>query len=279
MPFNFGTNTINQSTPMGITSDRAQLSFPPDVESKRGIEQAYDEFGANKLMDIMFNQLFYFSTTFESIDGYDTLSTGAGSGSVDPDGLFVQTGVTLNDAGEVAKAPNPSLSGAASMPPMISWKQPQRFRATFALDTIASQLGYIIRGSDPSGGLRPYYGFRIDSEKLYGVTKRNGAGAEQKTLALATLTGNREYTVETRYEPNSQVSFWVKNDTTYDSSGSNELKLRGIINYNDSSFPHVNDTDLNGFFDFFIKNLNGGAGSNKAIACSFLEYIQLRDKY
>lgn len=229
--------------------------YPPNEDFRRAVEEV--------VFDAVWKDYFYFSTLFESADGYEILGAGAAGSGVSVDGLVLNTGAVLNNSASFDKTPSPTGPGQTMN--ILSFKQRQRFRANFAVDSITKITAYITRGVQ-YGADYPYYGFKIVDNKLKGVSKDTDAGGEA-AIDLMTIAVNTTYIVEARLLPGEKVLFYVVNNTT------KKLEEIGILT---TKIPSLSNTNNKTFFEYFVSTQDS---DNKMLTSSFFEYIQKRDRY
>lgn len=177
----------------------AQLTYPLDSESQRIMEKFVDEFLPDKIYDILWKNVFHWSTLFESKTGYSEVFTGAGSVTLDGTDINIATGGSTNDSSDLRK--EPTWQG------VITFSQRSFMRAGFNISDVTSQEIYIKVGRSASQG----YGFKITDGNLYGVTHN---GSSESTVLLQALSAGQAYVVEARYLPGQRVVFFASTPTT-----------------------------------------------------------------
>ena len=233
-----------------------QLNYPLDFPSKRIIEDLV----IDKVFDFTWNTHFYFSTIFESADGYDLIGGGAAGSGVNPDGLVLNTGAALNSSVSFNKTPSPSETGETLN--LLSFKKPQRFKTNFAVNSTTNITAYITRGVN-LGPNYPYYGFKIVNDSLMGVSKDNNTEGES-TVPLMKISANTVYIGEVRYFPQDKIVFYILDSST------DQLKELGTLTKN---LPKFSNQYNKAFFEYFVSTQDA---NNKMLTSSFFEYIQKR---
>lgn len=245
--------TTPRSTLVSSSATRSFLPWPLDTGSRKVIERVSDEFMPSKVMDLIWNNVFKYTTFFESVDGVTVTLVGTGTATVDGSKVTLTTTTGASDSVEISKTP--------LYQNLLSFGFQSRFRTNFLIDTITNHTTYIVVGSVPGG---TYYGFKMvgDGTKtiLYGVTKD---GTTENTVQLISgVTVNTSYDIEARYIPKQGVLFLVNNLTP----GGSIIKGRSAVNLPSAAF-----TTSTNLYDIKITNATGVA---RALKISFFEYIQ-----
>ncbi len=174
-----------------------QLTYPIDNTSKRILERTILEFLPSDITDILWNNLFYYSSFFESLDRY-TLNVFGGSVVIGVDGMVITTAATTNDT-EGASL-DVSATGA-----ILREDRRSRFRTVVKLDNVAKTLLSILSNdSDQTPG--GYIEFIIDKAIIKG---RTSDGTSTNTVILGTAIINKDIVLEYQYLPGKQVVFLV----------------------------------------------------------------------
>ena len=234
----------------------SQFKFPLDVQDKKIIEDIVND----RVFNSVWDKYFYFSTLFESADGYDLTGGGASGSNVSPDGLVLNTGAVLNNSVSFNKTPNPTGPGETFN--ILSFQKDQHFRANFAVDSTTNVTGYITRGVN-YGANYPYYGFKILNNTLKGVSRDNNTDGES-TVDLMTISVNTTYVGEAKYYPQAKIVFYIRNATT------GHLEEKGTLT---TKLPKATNTNNKAFYEYFVSTQDA---NNKMLTSSFLEYIQKR---
>lgn len=245
-----------------LENKQVSLPYPLSYNDQEILRKWLKQDLSSVLFETMWNDYFYFSTIFESGDGYD--SSGTGTATVNPDGLALNSGSSNNDSVTFNKTPSPAGVGIETLN-ILSFKQPQRFRANFAIDSTSNVTAYITRGVN-FGPTYPYYGFKIVNSTLKAVSRDNNTAGET-TVDIGTISTNTVYVVEARLLPGEKVVYYLLNNST------NQLEEKAVINTN---IPLLSNTNNRAFFEYFISTQDA---NNKLLTSSFFEYIQKRETY
>ena len=239
-----------------LEKKKGKINRPLDPISKYVIREVI----SNEIMDVVWNDYFYYYTAFEAIDGFDTTLGGTGGATIDPDGLYLDTGATSGGSSTIQKSPNPNLSAVIEIFNSLSINKVQKFRTSFGLNSTTSQTVYMLRGASIGSGY-PYYGFKVINSSLCSVSRDNGTDGET-TAFLATLVNSTAYLVEAHYFPQQRIDFYLRDN------GTNELQFKGSLT---SGLPKSTNQNDNSMFEYFISSQANG---NKAVGISYFEYIQ-----
>lgn len=250
-----------------LENKQVSLPYPLSFNDREILRGWLKQDLTTALFDSLWTDIFHFSTIFEGLDGYNSLVTGTGVATIAPDGLYLSTGATALSTAEINRYPDPTFGSPLTVP-FITWKQPSRFKTNFVVSATTNQEGWIVIGSDPSNAALPYYGFKIDDNKLYGCSRKTSAG--ESIIELFTLVADTIYIVEARHSSGESVDFYVKNSTT------NVMELAGRIT-TIANIPGSDSTNHNGFFAYHLNNKS--SAENKALDSSYFEYIQLKDRF
>lgn len=166
-----------------------QLSFPLDTQSKKIIRDALSE----EILDIVWNDYFYYSSTFESIDRYLTAGTGA-SELVNSEGVYLATnGTGSNEAGLLLQVSSD----------LISVQHEARFKVSNKVSSITNVNWAAFTLEDDLGS--SYVGFWMKSGTIYGATSKTGT---ETLVNLGSYSANTFYKLELHFTPN-KVTFFV----------------------------------------------------------------------
>ena len=153
------------------------------------------------LFDYFWRAIFFWQTLFESLDGFGVTGSAGYSitvpspGSLDYNKVTIKTGATSGNTAELYKIAYPLN--------LASFFRKSRFRTALYLPKDTSQEVYIVVGILPN---RDYYGFKIINNQIYGVT--SDATAENSIL-LGTYDPLKPPGIEARYEPSTNVTFYI----------------------------------------------------------------------
>jgi len=221
-----------------------QLSYPLDTQSQKIIKDLVSE----QIIDILWKEIFYFSTIFESADGLDEFPA-VGGVTVGGALTFVTDG-TLNDTIEAYK----------TKPLDISQNKDQRFRVTVAVDE-ANTEAYIVFGDNAllnSVTVNSYFGFKIINGTVSGITNNDSTS---DTVSLNTTVDDLEDVVT--------LEAWLdaeKDIVTFYVDG--EEKGRTGTGVPSGSYDNLD------FFSFYLKATTAAV---KTLFVYQLEFIQRRD--
>lgn len=232
-----------------IQKNSGQLIYPANKNTIETLGFASDWFLKDKILDLVWKKIFYYSTFFESLDGWtQTVSNGA-SVVVDGTKVTLTTGATTSNAAEIKKAPVRQN--------LILYDNRNSFRTNLYIkDSVSNEIVYIVIGELGATG-KTFYGFKVSGASLYGVSSVAGINNET-TVLLQSISANTSYDIEARYEPNVGIRFFI---------GGTEMG-----NISDASkIPLANNTPATALFDFKIST---SASESKILELSFTEFIQ-----
>ena len=181
-----------QSMVAGLSTNTKKNNNPVKPASK-SVSNVGSTIG-DQIIDIVWNKYFYFSTFFESLDGW--YPTGTGTTSLNDTGVTLTTGAVASNSITIDKAP---LNDSR-----LSFDKDSRFRttATFSNNTNISVdcgVGNVISG-------KPCYGFLAVNGTLYGFT---GNGTSTTSVVLQTLSAVQVVQLEARYYSKNRVDFYA----------------------------------------------------------------------
>lgn len=160
-----------------------------DNETKDSLERIISE----RIFDIVWNDFYYYSSTFESIDRYLTLGTGA-SEIVNADGLYLATdGTGTNEAGLLLVVSSD----------LISTSRIARFRVSNKVSSITNVNWAALTLEDSLG--TSYVGFWMKSGTIYGATSKAGT---ETLVSLGSYSADTFYKLELYFTP-AKVTFYV----------------------------------------------------------------------
>src|SRR3989344_1851088 len=80
------------SSPAAIGDQTLVLKYPVDATTQATIEKAVDIFLKDKVFDIAWKKMVHWMTMFESLDGFDQITSADASIRVDGSGVVLATG-------------------------------------------------------------------------------------------------------------------------------------------------------------------------------------------
>ena len=235
-----------KSIPAPETPEAAisQLTYPLDSISKKVIK---DEI-ASSIVEILWDDVIYWSTFYESADGWTLTGTPT----------FIGGEVSLS----ASTAMTVAISKDTNNKNLLKWDKDQRMRMNFSLSSVADLTAIMVMGNQIVGGVtNSHFGFRVDNNSLKGVAGDKMSSA-QTSIPLKTLTGSTVYEIDARYYAGQKVVFLVDG-----------VELGGIS----TNLPITdNDTGYNpGIMEIVITN-DAASGANKQLISSFFEYIRVK---
>lgn len=228
------------------TKKTFQLDYPIDENSKKIISDVIND----KILDLVWTKYYYYSTFFESIDGYTQTTGGTGSVDISDTRIAVNTGATNGSSAELQKNPTNQT--------ILRWDRESRFRINFDVSATTNQEIRIAIGDASNGIQDSHYGFWVDDSTLKGTASN---GTTSASVTLKTISSSTPYDIEARFYPGKRVDFFV------------DGKLLGSIT-DQSKLPSADTTKT--FIPFFTFYIENQAGEVKIAECSWFEYIQER---
>lgn len=223
-----------------------QLKYPLNESDSKIIRDVVSD----RILDIVWNDYYYYSTFFESIDGYGQTVGGTGSVSITENQIEVATGATSGSSAILQKYPTQQN--------VLRWDRESRFRSDLSLFDDDAQEVRLSIGDSSNGVQDSHYGFWVDDATLKGTSSLN---TTVESVTLKTLAASTVYSLEARYFPGSRVDFYVDG-----------LKLGSVTNQ--AALPSAETTKtFLPFFTFYIENQEA---VGKKARCSWFEYIQRR---
>ena len=222
-----------------LKREEPNLKYPLGATERLSIDISTTDM----LMDAAWNKYFYYSTFFESLDGF--INSGTGSGVVSQAGIVLTTGATADNAWTINKAPE--------FQRIINWLKPQKMRSTLSINQTAGVTASIVTGLE---GADQHFGFKVINGTLYGVCGETS----QSTLVIGTVVAATNYDLEAHYLPGVRVSFYV-NENYFGDLNTN-LPIGGTSG------------EKLELMEIKIKNTDGAPA--KILRVSFFEYIQSR---
>ena len=237
----------------------SQLKKPLDKESKMILQEAVKEFLGDEIMDAVWNNFFYWTGLFESLDGWTLGDTGASTG-VAGTGVTLQTGASSNDITEIIKKPD--------FQNILTFDSRSRFKTTFRLSAgadSATEFNATI-GQGAVAATTPHYGFIIDDGALKGSV---ADGTTQATVDLLSVSALDRHLIEARLLPGDKVVFLVSD------ADDRKLVERGTLTTNLPT-GKINFSTNNFWIHYNIKTTEEAA---KVIQFDFIEYLQTRIRF
>src|SRR3990167_6029283 len=184
-----------------ISNDRRQLKYPADVQTEKTIEAVINKTLPVKIFDYFWRNVIYWCTFFESIDGYDTEFTGAGS-TADVINNYMRLFCDSNGA-SISWVRKNVLNSEP-----FRWDRRSRFRSTIKIALPNSgSIAYLTTGSPNDSSTYRSYGFRINNLTLLGLA--TDSVGTQTTITLQTLSTSTNYELEADFVPYNSVTFYV----------------------------------------------------------------------
>lgn len=163
-----------------------------DNQSKDIIRDIIDD----QVFTSMWDEYYYYSSTFEAITRYTIVSFGTEVWEVGTSGLHLGTDPNTNS--EVSAILDLISTSTLSI------NKETKFRCSTKVDSITA-VNYII-STLTDASAQNGIGFRLISGTIYGVTDRSGS---ETTLSLGSYSANTIVTLEYRYYPGSKIIFYV----------------------------------------------------------------------
>lgn len=223
---------------------QSQLTFPLDAQTKKIIK---DEVAAN-IVDILWDDVVYWSTFYESADGWTLTGTPT----------FIGGEVSLSAATTMIVG----ISKDTNNKNLLKWDKDQRMRMNVSLSSVSDVTAVMIMGNEQIGGsTTSHFGFKITNATLKGIAGDKAASA-QTSVDLKTLSASTVYEIDARYYANQKVVFLVDG-----------VELGGIS----TNLPKTdNDVGYNpGVMEIYVQN-DASSGANKQLISSFFEYIRVK---
>lgn len=166
-----------------------------DNKSKDIIQQVIEE----RLLDINWNNYFTFSTFFESLDGWDDLSSAGSTVAISGDMVQLTTDAATNDDAEVFKR--------VFIAEDFSFANDQRYKTSIRFDSVSDIDCLAVVGDRLPGTTYgvSYYGFHVVNNSLKGISVFDSNTTE---VVLQTVAANTIYELEARLSKN-RLTFYV----------------------------------------------------------------------
>ena len=215
-----------------------QLKAPVSTETSKTVTDLIKD----NILDIVWNDYFYYSSTFESIDRYYTTGLGAAN-TVNADGLFLQTTAVLGNIADSALYVTSDKT--------ISSDRVARFRTVARVDVVANQNTGILTLSSAGG----YVGFKFIGSTIKGVCQD---GTTEQTFDIGTAVNDTYVKLELQYFPGQKVEFYV-----------NEI-FKGALSRNLPSL--YTDTNM----IMFAASIEATTASAHELTVEYFEFLQRR---
>lgn len=202
------------------------ISVNSPTEIKDGLRYVMGD----SIADIVWDDFYYFSTLFESVDGWSLSDSSVGgvSGAFGG-GVQLRTGNSSGSESFIVKYPQYQN--------FLTFNKESRFRTAFYVNENGNTLSrhsenvtlYIGHGNGYAtsySGLDPtisQYGFYVSDSVLYGVTG-DGKSLTQ-TVLLPTFNYLDVYAVEARHFPGERVDFYVSDPVTQSDNYTNAIPI------------------------------------------------------
>lgn len=174
-----------------------------DNSSRQVIQDAISD----NVLDIVWNDYFYYQTYFESLDGWNLIDTSAGSSIVSRLGVHLATGASTNDISSIDKEP--------VYQNVLSFDEESRFASSIFVTGVTNIEAFVGIGFVNNGATGAHYGFFLSGSTLKGTC---ADGSTQSTVDLLTISSNHPttidpiYYVEARFYPGYKIEFFVSKD-------------------------------------------------------------------
>lgn len=238
-----------------------QLYGGQDLQFRQSVEKVADDFLADKVLDLLWDNYFIYSTLFESLDGWlitDVNGGVAGSATVNGGGVTLTTGPANND--------NIRIEKFHTFQDIFSFDKSQRFRTGFELGgTVAHTTVLIVVGDILGGGaISPaYYGFEIVNGVMKGISTPDGTSFT-RTNQGETLVADTIYEIQAKLKAKDKIVFYVKKENVDDT-----FREIGTIN---SNIPYTGVSTNN--VPVFTYKITATEAAAKTIQFSSFEFAQ-----
>jgi hypothetical protein len=129
---------------LDIERKKYQLTYPLDKVSEDAISRSLSQrIAPDTAKNIAWDNYFYYSSLFETLDRYTSSATGAGSVVIDVTGLILTT--------EAVVSANATTVLAVDEATLFSFDRPSRFRTSIQVDVFANTT-FSIYGLEAGGG-------------------------------------------------------------------------------------------------------------------------------
>lgn len=234
---------------------RGGITYPLDKVSQDVVERVTDNFLVDKVMNVQWNDLFYWMTFFDSITGWFIGGTTAIPVDATYQGIAMAVGATNNETSILHKAP--------LYQNILSWAMQSRFRTGVKMAQFNAAEFYAVVGSLELADTQTHIGFKFLNSSLYG-TVANGT-AQTTVLLKSGLSNGDAYELEYRFFPKERVVFYMSDPNK------SLVHEAGVITTN-LPLP-------TGSADFLYFRLKTLAAVSKSASFSYVEYIQRRARF
>lgn len=217
------------------TPTSTKLDRHLDNSSKNIINQTV----ADKIFDIVWNNYFYYATTFDSVDRYFTPATGSVQ-ATGQNGLELQTTTSTNNITQMVLFIADGL---------LSIAKDTRFRVTNKVDSITNIDWYMLTLAN--GTDNAYVGVEMKNGIIYGLTSD---GTTINKVSLQSYVANTFYAMEGRFYPGNKCDFYV-NGNLLGTSTINLPKTAPTILFDDNiqTLTNAARTSYTSHFEFIQK--------------------------
>jgi hypothetical protein len=181
--------------------DLQRLSYPMDSASKSIISRTIDEFFSEKVMKALWEDFYYYSTFFESIDGYD--STEGALPWIGGDTVLIATETVSGNRADLFKIPKTNN--------VLRWDKEQKFKTSIQLGFVTSMEARIGIGELREGaGIDTHYGFYILNGAIYGESAyESSSNQTQLNLNVSIADETARTDLEAIFIPHAGITFRV----------------------------------------------------------------------
>lgn len=247
-----GNSFIGFPVPRAKIADMIAGAAPPLIHHTDHENGGADEVDCTGLagaggISLPFDDLFW-TTWFESLDGFDQTLSGTGAISLSRSHVELATGATAGSSARLDKYTDYPV-------PALSWNKAQQLKTKMWLRSNTSNVcdAWIQRGNI---GTNKHIGFKVTGGKLYGTI---GNGSVETTLELETL-GASNYTEEreliAKFSPGAECRFYVDSVD----KGAIATNLPGGLAYSD--------------YLAYLKLENPGVAETKFLLISMFQFWQ-----
>ena len=166
-----------------------QLHFPLDIQSSKVIRDLISE----EIFNIVWDDYYYYSTTFESIDRYYITGTAAAE-TINSEGLYFETlGTGANEGSAILYITSD----------LISVQREARFQISNKVSSVTNVnwAAYILEDALATS----HVGFNMTNGIIYGISEKAGTGT---SVELGSYIANTFYKLELYFSP-SKITFFV----------------------------------------------------------------------
>lgn len=211
---------------------------------------------SDRILDITWDDYFYYQTFFESLDGWNLTDSSGGSSNTNRLGVHLVTGASTNDESSIDKEP--------VYQNVLSFDQESRFSTAFFVTGVSDVEGFLGIGEVNNGATGNHYGFFFENSTLKGSC---ADGSTQSTIDLVTISTNHPssidpiYYIEAHLYPGHKIEFFVKTDA-------GNIINKGIITTNLPSGR---------MFEWLGARIKTTTTSSIELRFGHMEYVQIRE--